>query len=533
VLLLNNDVEILHEGWLEKLQEAAYADPKAGIVGCRLIVGDGRLLHAGTYIVPDTCWGQQIGSLELDLGQYADTRPVEGIVFACAYVRREVLRTVGLLSGSYESYFEDTDYCLRAAEHGFVTLCCGAVTLRHDEHGSTSGDESMRRRVFEKSRAAFRSQWESKLEKRYISALAWQSIMNVPIGYATSAREMMRVLDERGTRITYSYAYGPGTPLTFDEPEASGHHRLDVIRRRRDPRRPPVVVTYAMANVFHRNPGDYRIGFTMLEVDGFPPDWVSQANVMDEIWVPTEFNRQAMIRCGVTRPVHVIPLGIDPDHYHPGIRRVPNPSGDFVFLANFEWGERKAPEVLLRVFNETFRASEQVVLVCKTLNRSAAVDVPNEIRSLGLSDRGGRIYFLHNREMPHYQLATLYRSADCFVSPARGEGWGLPVHEAMACGVPVIATDWSGHTSLLDPEDTYPLRARAIIPAESTCPYYDGFSWADPDPHHLAELLRHVFENQDEARDKGLRASKRVRATLTWTETAKVIEGHVARITGR
>ena len=534
VLLLNNDVKVLHAGWLEKLQDAAYSDPKVGIVGCRLVLGDGRLLHAGTYILPDALHGQQIGSLELDLGQYADTRAVDGIVFACAYIRREALRDVGLLSESYESYFEDTDYCLRAAERGYTTLCCGAVTMRHDEHGSTSGDDdAARERVFEKSRAAFRKRWASKLEKHYTADLMWQSIMNLPIGYGTSSREIMRALDERGTRVTYGYAYGPGTPVPVYEPSESGDHRLDLIRRRPTRRRPAVAVTYAQGNVFHRNPGRYRIGFTMLEVDGFPADWVSQANEMDEVWVPTEFNRQGMIRSGVTKPVHVVPLGVDADHFHPGITRIANPIGDFVFLATFEWGDRKAPEILLKVFNETFRAGEPVLLICKTINRSIAIDVPNEIRSMALDVRGGRIYFLHNRELPHHQLAALYRSADCFVSPTRGEGWGLPALEAMACGLPVIATDWSGHTALLDPDDSYPLRPREIIPAISQCPYYDGFSWAEPDADHLAELLRHVFENQEEARAKGLRASKRVRSTLTWTETAKVIEGHLARINGR
>lgn len=355
----------------------------------------------------------------------------------------------------------------------------------------------------------------------------WQSIMNVPIGYAISAREIMRALDERGTRITYSYAYGRGTAIPIDEPAESGDPRLDAIRARRAPDRPPVAVTYAQGNVFHRNPGAYRIGFTMIEVDGFPADWVRQANEMDELWVPTEFNREGMLRSGVRKPVHVVPLGVDPEAFHPGVAGIRNPSGDFVFLATFEWGERKAPDILLKVFNETFRASEPAVLLCKTINRSSLVDVPNEIRTMGLDERGGRIYFLHNRELPHSQLAVLYRSADCFVSPSRGEGWGLPVLEAMACGLPVIATDWSGHTALLDPEDTYPLRSRAIVPAVSACAYYDGFSWADPDPRHLAELLRHVFENQEEARAKGLRASQRVRKTLTWTETAKVIEGRI------
>jgi glycosyltransferase involved in cell wall biosynthesis len=359
--------------------------------------------------------------------------------------------------------------------------------------------------------------------------VAFQTVMNLPIGYATAAREILRTLDARGIPVTYSYAYGPGTPWPFTEPETSGDPRLDEIRKRAD--RPDIVVTFTAGNVFHRNRGKYKVGFTMIEVDGFPPDWVRQANAMDEVWTPTEFNRRGLMNGGVMKPVHVIPLGVDAEAFHPAVERIPNRNGDFVFLANFEWGPRKAPEILLRAFHDTFRASEPVILVCKTLNRNPTIDVAREIRALGLDPRGGRVYFLHNQELPHPQLATLYRSADCFVSPSRGEGWGLPLLEAMACGLPAIATDWGGHTALLDPRDSYPLRVRALVSADSSgASYYRGRSWAEPDEKHLCELLRHVYEHRDEAGEKGLLASERVRRQFTWAETANAIERRLGRI---
>jgi glycosyltransferase involved in cell wall biosynthesis len=244
---------------------------------------------------------------------------------------------------------------------------------------------------------------------------------------------------------------------------------------------------------------------------------------LDEVWTPTEFNRIGLIESGVKKPVHVIPLGVDPEHFHPNVTRVAPRNDAFVFVANFEWGERKCPELLLSMFNRTFRRSENAVLVCKVTNRNPAIDAPNEIRALGLDDRGGPIHVIYNRELPHYQLATLYRSADCYVSTTRGEGWGLPLLEAMACGLPAIATNWGGHTAILDPADSYPLRIRGTTPAVALCPYYTGFSWADPDPDHLAELLRYVYAHRDEARARGLRAAERVHKTLTWADTARAI----------
>ena len=76
----------------------------------------------------------------------------------------------------------------------------------------------------------------------------------------------------------------------------------------------------------------------------------------------------------------------------------------------------------MRTFNSTFRRGEPAVLVCKIMSRDGD-DVPNGIRALQLDENGGRIHLIYNRQLPHYQLAALYRSADCFVSPSRGEGY--------------------------------------------------------------------------------------------------------------
>jgi glycosyltransferase involved in cell wall biosynthesis len=295
-------------------------------------------------------------------------------------------------------------------------------------------------------------------------------------------------------------------------------------------RRPPVSVVYGQGDVFRRNRGRYRIGYTMLEVDGFPAEWVEQANQMDEVWTPTQFNRDALLRCGVRKPVHVMPLGVDVQHFHPGVRGFPSPDGDYVFLANFEWGERKAPELLLSVFNEVFRAREPVVLICKVNNRDGSIDVGKHVEALRLKPWGGRIAFIHNRELPYHQLASLYRSASCFVSAGRGEGWDMPLIEAMACGLPTIATDWGAHREFVHEGITYPLHVGGTIPAVAQCPYYAGFSWADPDRDHLAELLRHVYEHREEAAERGRRAAAEVRAHYSWEVAAAHIRDRIAAI---
>jgi GT2 family glycosyltransferase len=530
VVLLNNDLVFSQPDWLPRLREAAHAAPDIGIAGCRLVLPDGRLLHAGTYILPDTLWGQQIGALEQDLGQYPGTREVDGIVFACAYIRREVLGRIGGLSLDYQSYFEDTDFCQRAREAGYRTVVCGGVTLVHDEHGSTQGADTTRQAIFQQSRKAFAARWQETLEARYRHQVLWQSILNVPTGYAMSCREIIKALDVEGVRVSYRYVYGPGTVFPKPEPEVDLPHRLGVMLSRPAPKRPGVAVVYGQADVFSRNQGKYKIGYTMLEVDGFPRDWVKAANRMDEVWVPSAFNREGFLRSGLERPIQVMPLGVDTDYFHPGARAVPNPHGEFVFLTVFEWGERKEPWLLLKAFNETFTAKEPVRLLCKVMNRDKDLFLRDEISKLGLRPSGGRISWLFNLEFPHYQLPMLYRSADCFVAVSRGEGWNMPLMEALACGTPAIATNWGPHPEFFHEGIGFPLNIRGTVPAVARCPYYDGFSWADPDQDHLRHLLRQVYEHPEEARLRGLAAAREMASQWSWRGAARRIVERLAAV---
>jgi hypothetical protein len=522
IILLNNDVEIHQPSWLQQLQKVAYSSPAIGVVGCRLVHPDGTLQHAGTYMPLDTLWGQQIGGGEKDVNQYNDDRDVEGVVFACVYLKREVLDAVGALDEEYFSYFEDTDFCIRAVERGYRVVCCGSVTIMHHGNITTKINAVRHSDYFLKAQKVFRSKWEHKLrQQRYTREIGWHSAFNLPTGYAISSRELVSALDRKGVHVRYKYAYGPGTALPVPEPEQSESYLIDIIRRRAI-RTKGVHVVYAHGDLFRSTPGSYKIGFTMLETDGVPEEWVRQANRMDEIWVPSQFNARSFRTSGVTRPLYVIPLGVDQNYFNPRIVGQGIP-GVFTFLSIFEWGERKAPEVLLRAFNEEFRRDEGVILICKSLNTDPGVDVRGQIAGLGLDPNGGRIHFSLNQVVPRSQLGVVYRSADCFVLTTRGEGWGMPVLEAMACGLPVIATNWSGHCDFMNGENAYPLAVEGLVPARAKCPYYAGFHWAEPSHRDLRRLMRHVVENRNEARARGERAAREVRAQWTWDEAARKI----------
>lgn len=105
----------------------------------------------------------------------------------------------------------------------------------------------------------------------------------------------------------------------------------------------------------------------------------------------------------------------------------------------------------------------------------------------------------------------------------------MPVLEAMACGLPTIATGWGGIADFLTEDVGYPINHR-MVPAEARCPYYTGFEWADPDVEHLRALMRAVVDDQSESRRRGAAAAQRVVDNYTWEHVAQRMRTRLAEL---
>lgn len=515
ILLLNNDTVIPHDRWLSHLRDVAHSHPRIGIVGCLLLHSNGLLQHAGTYMPGDSFWGHQIGGGETYIGQYPGVRDVEGITGACMYIRNDLRAAIGGLDEAYVSYFEDTDYCLRARQAGFRVVCSGGARVMHHENTSSRVNNAAWRALWDVGRETFVGRWRDHFQRKYRNALVWHSLISGPSGYATSSRELLVELDRRGVDIRSACIWGND----YTEP-LTGDPRLDQLRSRSKDAALPQVV-YHQGDSFIKNGGRYRVGYTMLETDRLPDDWVRQANQMDEIWTPTHWGADVFRASGVRRPIYVVPLGINPDYFHPEIMGR-KPAQRFVFLSVFDWIERKAPDLLIRAYRRAFRPGDDVLLLLKVFNTDPRFDLARRVAEL-TQGAGPPVVVMPNQEIAGYQLGALYRSADCFVLPTRGEGWGMPTLEAMACGLPVISTGWGAQSEFLHSGVGYPLQIRGLIPAEARAPYYHGLRWADPDIDHLCALMRHVYEHPAEARAMGERAAAEAKARWTWSRAADMI----------
>ena len=100
--------------------------------------------------------------------------------------------------------------------------------------------------------------------------------------------------------------------------------------------------------------------------------------------------------------------------------------------------------------------------------------------------------------------------------------------ECMACGTPVIATNWSGPTAYLTPENGYPLTVQSLVSASSAG--WHGHQWAQPSSTALRSLMRRVFAHPDEALNKGRQARKDMLERFSLQSIAMEVRGHLERI---
>jgi len=128
----------------------------------------------------------------------------------------------------------------------------------------------------------------------------------------------------------------------------------------------------------------------------------------------------------------------------------------FNFLAIAQLSKRKNIDQLIRCFVEKFKDNEDVGLIVKAnMAKNSLID-RRQTRILfqkvveNYTDRKCKIYLLHGF-LNDNEMAGLYTNpkVKALVSATHGEGFGLPIFEAAYYGLPIIATDWSGHLDFL------------------------------------------------------------------------------------
>lgn len=327
-------------------------------------------------------------------------------------------------------------------------------------------------------------------------------------GYGEMQRRILLALEDSGWKVTLR----PFNSLNIAIEDTVNESRLRQMEE--SPLPPPgsPLLFFGPALLFKPHPDYYNIGFTMAEADHVSREWVNNCNKMNEVWVPSRFNYDIFISCGV-RPeiLHIMHLGVDTQHFKPA--KEPRSATKFTFLSCFELVPRKGCDILMEAFCEEFEPAEPVELIIKSFENWGKHDPQGGALS-GLLHYVQKKYnkrpsmILEKCVIPYSQLPALYNSVDCQISASHGEGWNLPLMEAMACRVPVIALNWSGHTEYLTAENSFPVKVTGFIMADA--PIYPGARWAAADKNSLRRMMRYVVEHPLEVKQKGNRARRDV-----------------------
>jgi glycosyltransferase involved in cell wall biosynthesis len=295
-------------------------------------------------------------------------------------------------------------------------------------------------------------------------------------GYGVHSRQLLKALYDSGEYdiAVESLKWGE-TPFLWDD-------ELAWIRKLtgRKHANPDVAIQVTIPNEFRRR-APLMIGVTAgIETDRVTPEWlIACNNEVDVVVVPSEHSRRSFAveyqgqrgeKLRLEKPIVVIPEGVDTSVFKPMVvsssllDELGVPAKNFIFcglgLDRPDGRDRKNVTKLVEWFCRSFAGNKNVGLILKTSIVNASM-VDFEVTKKRVSDiKQGtgcgeypKIFILHGR-MSESEMAAVYNDPRVIaaVSLTHGEGFGLPLIEAAACGTPVMATDWSGHVDFLTKE---------------------------------------------------------------------------------
>ncbi len=315
-------------------------------------------------------------------------------------------------------------------------------------------------------------------------------------GLGRSARLCMDVLGRSGYGVTGAdvsglYNSDDGVSVQADTrrrgpPQVSIYHL-----------NPPMLLPGILRTGPRRFLRTFNVGYWAWELETLPREWIDALAFVDAVMVPSTFCRRAVER-HTPKPVLVVP--------HPvplrGVTRREPTDGVFRVISIFNFGssfERKNPVAAIRAFRAAFETDEGAELVLKV---SDGARYPAERARLSAEIGDAANVTLVDVIWDEAQLDAFMASADAYLSLHRSEGYGLTLAEAIAAGVPVVATNWSGNVDFCHPDLCFPVDFD-LVPARDGHLCFDdteGAVWAEPSVAHAAVQLRRLREARPAAR---------------------------------
>lgn len=299
-------------------------------------------------------------------------------------------------------------------------------------------------------------------------------------------------------------------------------------------------------NIIHLTPENFpkyidknkkviNIGYTVWETTKLPEHWVKLINEnLDYVFVPCFWNKTLFEENGIKIPVIRIPHTVSVSDMLRMADEAPKvnfniPEGKFAFYSIAQFTERKNIIGLLKAYFSEFSSKDNVALVLKTYvkeHKAAERDfIRQEIQKvrqgLHLGDNSAPVVFIGG-SLSSEQMVSLHKSCDALVLPTRAEGFSLTPIESFVFDRPTISTGFGGSLDFMNNDNSYLIDYNMTVVYGMWSLYSGRGEWAEPDLSHLKKLMRHVYENQDEAKAKAKQAKKDVYA-FSWENIGDLI----------
>ena len=366
--------------------------------------------------------------------------------------------------------------------------------------------------------------------------VAWEGTQFVYHSLAGINRHVCtRLLERKDVELTVIPFEGP----QFD-PRCVPKYR-DLLRAHNQPRRaPPMVhVRHTYPPVLEPPPSGRWVMIQPWEYGGLPAEWLkTMKHSVDEIWVPSNWVRDGFVKSGVPADrVVVVPNGVDTALFRPdGPRRALPTAKAYKFLFLGGTLHRKGIDVAIDAYLAAFKSTDDVCLVIKAAGGKAfysEFSLKPRLDEIWADPNAPEVVYLDD-DLTEEEVAALYRAVDCLVHPYRGEGFGMPISEAMATGLPVVVSGYGACLDFCDEETAYLIPATEVAVHDEWLPEGSiGYWGAEPDKVALALLLRKIKGDPEAARTVGRKARDRIAAEFGWERVTTLYSERIAAVAKR
>lgn len=206
---------------------------------------------------------------------------------------------------------------------------------------------------------------------------------------------------------------------------------------------------------------------------------------MDYMLTPSEFSKKNMINCGTNIPIYIFPHGIDTNLLKPKKRFLKD---KFIISYCGELSDRKGTKDLINTFINLFHNDEDIELHLRA-NDHMYYYCGNEIDNL--CKNHNNIKLTWNNEGQE-DISQYYYNSDLYIYPSKADWYGMTPIEALATGLPVIATATNGYYEFINHFINKLNYVETSIGSKH--PYLKG-NWFDVNPKEIEKAIhRHFLE---------------------------------------